>query len=90
MHHYIGPWDIFRLKGVQNGKDDFEKRNSWSNTVVDDTITRFTSPSNHTWLSQFAKIVGKEKALDLTQRLRIREEWDRERSLLMMKPRKIT
>jgi len=52
--------------------------------VVDHTTPQFSSPENLTWLSQFVKLVGKEKALDLTQRIRLREEWEAERNLLKL------
>ena len=82
VHHYIGSYETFRLRGgARGGKADFESRNSHSRAVFDDTIWQYSSPAKKTWLSQFVNIVGKEKALDLTQRIRIREEWKAERNL---------
>ncbi len=80
VHHYIGSWESFRSPGVDiRGKSDFKKRNNQNHLVVDNTTPRF---QNETWLSHFAKLVGTEKALDLTQRIRIREEWEVERKIM--------
>lgn len=82
IHHYIGSWETWRLRG---SKEQFNERNRFKmGAVVDRTTPQFSSPENRTWLSQFVKLVGKEKALDLTQRLRLREEWEAERNLLKL------
>lgn len=75
VHHYIGSWETFRQPGFDTrGKEFFEKRNNVKNLVVDNTTPRYSPSENSTWLAQFAKLVGKEKALKLSQRTRIREE----------------
>jgi len=53
--------------------------------VVDNTTPQYSSPENLTWLSQFVKLVGKEKALDLTQRIRLHEVWELEKNFLKLK-----
>jgi hypothetical protein len=75
VHHYIGSWETFRQPGFdRRGKSFFNQRNSIRNVVVDNTTPRYSSTENSTWLTQFSKLVGKEKALQLTQEIRIREE----------------
>ena len=75
VHHYVGSWETFRQPGLDvRGKSLFQKRNSISNLVVDNTTPRYSSSGNSTWLTQFANLVGKDKALELTQEIRIREE----------------
>lgn len=82
IHHYIGSWETWRLRG---GKEQFNKRNKFKmGTVIDHTTAQFSSPEDLTWLSQFVKLVGKETALELTQRIRLREEWNAERNLLKL------
>ena len=81
VHHYIGSYEMFRLRGARGIRSEFESRNSQGIAVFDDTIRQYSSPANKTWLSQFVNIVGREKALDLTERIRIREEWEAERNL---------
>jgi hypothetical protein len=82
IHHYVGSWESFRLRG----EEQFKARNNLFKTVVvDNTTPHYSSPENRPWLSQFVKLVGKEKALDLTQRIRIREEWELEKNFLKFK-----
>ena len=77
VHHYIGSWEIFRRPGFDTrGKGFFDKRNNVKNLVVDNTTPRYSPSENSTWLTQFAKLVGKEKALELSQKIRIREEME--------------
>ena len=77
VHHYVGSWETFRQPGFDTrGKGFFEKRNNVKNLVVDHTTPRYSSSGNCTWLTQFAKLVGKEKALELSQKIRIREEME--------------
>ena len=78
VHHYIGSWETFRLRGEKI----FKERNNVRNTVVDNTTPQYSSPEHRTWLSQFVKLVGKEKALDLTQRIRLRELEELEKNFL--------
>jgi hypothetical protein len=52
----------------------FDKRNNEKNLVVDNTTPRYSLTGKSNWMTQFVKIVGREKALELTQRMRIREE----------------
>ena len=83
VHHYIGSWESFRLRGRRGTEEEFQNRNNHHKQIVlDNTTPRYSSPDNRTWLSQFAKLVGKEKALDLTQRIRLREEWKVEQNFL--------
>ena len=65
------------------GKAFFEKRNSVKNLVVDDTTPRY-SPSGKTWLTQFVKLVGKEKAVELTQNTRVREQLEMDNLVMEM------
>ena len=75
VHHYIGSWETFRQPGFDaRGKDMFDKRNNVRDLVVDNTTPRYSPSGDSTWLTQFAKLVRKEKALELTQKMRIREE----------------
>mmetsp|Transcript_17426 Transcript_17426/g.24736 ORF Transcript_17426/g.24736 Transcript_17426/m.24736 type:complete len:485 (+) Transcript_17426:68-1522(+) len=77
VHHYIGSWETFRRPGFDTrGKGFFDKRNNVKNLVVDNTTPRYSSSENSTWLTQFAKLVGKEKALELSQKIRVREEME--------------
>ncbi len=80
VHHYIGSWESFRLRGFEL----FMQRNYQKNWVVDNTTPQYTAKEGtKTWLSQFAKLVGsEEKALDLTERIRVREEREVEKSLI--------
>lgn len=80
VHHYVGSWETFRQPGFDaRGKDHFNKRNSIKNVVADNTTPRYSSSENSTWLTEFTKLVGKEKALELTQSIRIREELEMDR-----------
>ena len=81
VHHYVGSWETFRQPGLDvRGKSIFEQRNNVENLVVDNTTPRYSSSGNSTWLIQFAKLVGgKEKALELTQKIRIREQLEMEK-----------
>ncbi len=75
VHHYVGSWETFRQPGLDvRGKSLFQKRNNVKNLVVDNTAPRYSSSGNSTWLTQFVHLVGKDKALELTQKIRIREE----------------
>ena len=77
VHHYIGSWETFRRPGFDaRGRGVFDKRNNVKNLVVDNTTPRYSSSENSTWLTQFAKLVGKEKALELSQKIRVREEME--------------
>jgi len=62
-----------------------ERNNLHHSTVVDNTTPQYSSPENLTWLSQFVKLVGKEKALDLTQRIHLHEVWELEKNFLKLK-----
>lgn len=72
VHHYVGSFETFRRPGFDSrDKSTFDQRSNQRNLVVDNTTTRYSLEENGTWLTQFAKLVGKDKALDLTQRARI-------------------
>ena len=78
VHHYVGSWETFRQPGYDaRGKSLFDRRNK-GKKWFDETTPRFSSKENSTWLKQFAKLVGTEKALALTQTARIREELNME------------
>ena len=79
VHHYVGSWESFRLRGY----DQFEQRNKLASWVVDDTTPKYTASGDGTisWLSQFAALVGREKALELTEKIRVHEEREVERYL---------
>lgn len=80
VHHYVGSWETFRQPGFDaRGKGHFNKRNGVKNVVADNTTPRYSSSYNGTWLTEFTKLVGKEKALELTQSIRIREELEMDR-----------
>lgn len=84
VHHYVGSWETFRQPGVDvRGKEFFNKRNI-ETTTFDKTTTRYFAEdaNSTTWLTQFAKLVGKEKALELTQEIRIHEELKMEKVFL--------
>mmetsp|Transcript_34442 Transcript_34442/g.70454 ORF Transcript_34442/g.70454 Transcript_34442/m.70454 type:complete len:450 (-) Transcript_34442:107-1456(-) len=81
VHHYVGSWESFRLRGEKL----FKERNNLHSAVVDNTTPQYSSPENLTWLSQFVKLVGKEKALDLTQRIHLHEVWELEKKFLKLK-----
>lgn len=75
IHHYVGSWETFRQPGFQaRGRSHFDERNRERNPVLDNTTSRYSARENSTWLTQFVKLVGKEKAMELTQKIRIREE----------------
>lgn len=80
VHHYVGSWESFRLRGVEL----FKQRNYQERWVVDDTTPQYTAKEGtRTWLSQFATLVGgKEKALELTEKIRLREEREVEQYLI--------
>jgi len=85
VHHYIGSWETFRQPGFDaRGKDMFDKRNNVRDLVVDNTTPRYSPSGDSTWLTQFAKLVGKEKALELTQKMRIREELEMDEMITEM------
>jgi hypothetical protein len=85
VHHYVGSWESFRQPGFDiRGKSVFNKRNKEKNLVVDNTTPRFSVTGKSNWLAQFVKIVGREKALELTQRLRTREEMKMDRLIREM------
>eukprot|EP00984_Skeletonema_dohrnii_P028953 scaffold19223_cov109-Skeletonema_dohrnii-CCMP3373.AAC.2 len=68
VHHYVGSWESFRLRGYEL----FMQRNYQPRWAVDNTTPQYTTKEGtRTWLSQFAMLVGSEKALDLTE---VREE----------------
>lgn len=66
--HYVGSWEAFRSIGFDpRGRSYFDKRNNEKKLVEDNTMT--------TWLDKFALLVGsKEKAIELTEATRLREE----------------
>eukprot|EP00984_Skeletonema_dohrnii_P014085 scaffold5889_cov85-Skeletonema_dohrnii-CCMP3373.AAC.3 len=71
VHHYVGSWESFRLRGYEL----FMQRNYQPRWVVDNTTPQYTAKEGtRTWLSQFAMLVDSEKALNLTERIRVREE----------------
>jgi hypothetical protein len=90
VHHYVGSWESFRRTGLDfRGRKKFDERNRVTNVVFDRTTTRYfeeddasnsSSSSTYTWLTQFTKLVGKDKALELTQQIRIREELETEKN----------
>ena len=91
VHHYIGSWESFRSPGFdKRGRSVFNERNDQHNLVVDNTTSLYTSKDNRTWLSQFANLVGKEKALDLTERIRIREELEVEKKIIELSKVEVT
>jgi len=82
VHHYVGSWETFRQPGVDvRGKKMFNDRSNVKNLAFDKTTTRYFAEdaNSTTWLTQFAKLVGKEKALELTQQIRIQEELEMEK-----------
>eukprot|EP00984_Skeletonema_dohrnii_P012702 scaffold5186_cov100-Skeletonema_dohrnii-CCMP3373.AAC.11 len=79
VHHYVGSWESFRLRGHEL----FMQRNNQSGWVVDNTTPQYTAKEGtRTWLSQFTMLVGSEKALDLTEMIRVREEREVEQIFL--------
>ena len=74
VHHYVGSWESFRMRGL----DLFKERNYQPRWVADNTTPQYTvKEGTRTWLAQFASLVGsKEKALELTERIRVREEME--------------
>jgi len=85
VHHYVGSWESFRLRGEKLFKERNKLDLVHHSAVVDNTTPQYSSPENLTWLSQFVKLVGKEKALDLTQRIRLHEVWELEKNFLKLK-----
>ena len=87
------PRAVFCLRGNPRGEKLFKERNNLHHsTVVDNTTPQYSSPENLTWLTQFVKLVGKEKALDLTQRIYLHEVWELEKNFLkftVLRPRVI-
>ena len=93
VHHYVGSWETFRKPGLDvRGKYYFNKRNSVKGLdratrvkglVLDKTTTRYFAEdaNSTTWLTRFAKLVGKGKALELTQQIRIHEELEMEKMI---------
>jgi len=82
VHHYVGSWETFRKPGVDiRGKKNFNQRNKVKGLVLDKTTTRYFAEDakSTTWLTQFVKLVGKEKALELTQQIRVHEELEMEK-----------
>ena len=85
IHHYIGSWETFRQPGFdKRGTSFFEKRNNVKNLVLDTTTPRYSSSGNSTWLEQFVKLVGKGKAIELTQSIRIREQLEMNKLVMEM------
>jgi hypothetical protein len=76
VHHYVGSWEAFRSPGFDpRGRSYFDKRNNVKNTVEDSTMS--------IWLDKFATLVGgREKAIELTQQLRLHEELEMERKII--------
>ena len=84
VHHYVGSWQTFRKPGVDvRGKNSFNKRNRVKGLVLDKTTTRYFAEdaNSTTWLTRFVKLVGKEKAIELTQQIRIHEELEMEKMI---------
>lgn len=72
VHHYVGSWESFRSPGFDaRGERVFRERNNQSSLVLDNT-TGYTKAT--AWLSRFVNLVGKDKALELTQNVRMNEE----------------
>jgi len=71
VHHYIGSYETFRQPGFDARSSFFNKRNNQKNLVVDGTTPRYLPEDKSTWLTQFATLVGREKAVNLTQQSRI-------------------
>eukprot|EP00956_Cyclotella_meneghiniana_P013900 scaffold20384_cov72-Cyclotella_meneghiniana.AAC.3 len=85
IHHYIGSWETFRQPGFDmRGTSFFKKRNNVKNLVLDTTTPRYSSSGNSTWLEQFVKLVGKGKAIELTQSIRIREQLEMNKLVMEM------
>lgn len=75
VHHYVGslesnPW---------RAKIYFDERNQQKHITVDNSTPRYSTEDNSSWLTQFTKLVGKDKALKLTQNSRIRAQKEMER-----------
>ena len=77
VHHYIGSWESFRQPGFDNrGLNAFRKRNDFDEEeIVFDNKTGFSK--GITWLARFVDLVGKDKALSLTQRARLHAEGEK-------------
>ena len=78
VHHYVGSWEAFRKPGLDiRGRGTFDKRNNVKELVEDSTIM------SSSWLDKFTRLVGgKEKALELTQTIRLREEKEMARRIM--------
>jgi hypothetical protein len=76
VHHYVGSWEAFRSPGFDpRGRSYFDKRNNVKETVEDSTMS--------TWLDKFVTLVGgRQKAIELTQRLRLHAELEMERKIM--------
>ena len=70
VHHYVGSWESFGLRGLKL----FKERNNVTNVITYNTTPYYTKGNVGTWLSQFSMLVGKERALNLTERIRLDEE----------------
>ena len=61
----VGTWETFRRPGYDaRGRAMFDKRNSVQGAFLDES-------ADTTWLTEFINQVGREKALALTQQLRL-------------------
>ena len=76
VHHYVGSWEAFRSPGFDpRGRSYFDKRNNVKTTVEDNTMV--------SWLSEFTKLIGsKERAIEITQKLRLQAELEMDRKIL--------
>ncbi len=74
VHHYVGSWEAFRSPGFDpRGRSYFDKRNNVKNTVQDSTMSA--------WLDRFTLLVGADKAIEMTQTLRLQAELEMKRKI---------
>ena len=83
VHHYIGSYEAFRRPGFDTrGSSFFNKRNNKKYLVVDNTTPRYSPEDKRTWLTHFETLVGREKAVNLTQKSRIRAELEMDKVIM--------
>ena len=82
VHHYIGSYETFRRPGFDTRSSFFNKRNNQKDLVVDTTTPRYSPEDKSTWLTQFATLVGREKAVNLTQQSRIWAELEMDKVMM--------
>lgn len=70
VHHYVGSWESFSLRGLKL----FKERNNVTDVIADNTTPYYTKGGVRTWLSRFSMLVGKERAFNLTEMIRLHEE----------------